>query len=205
MYRAEPIWNGETCYIIGGGPSLLQCDLTLLAGRKVIVINSSYEAFPAAQVLIFSDMRWWCDHLKHLQSFKGKIISTSRAASGHPNLACMNRKSNLGLADDPGTLMVRNTTLTAAINLAVHFGVAKIVLLGIDQKKAADGRTHHHKPHKWQQVSNCYQRQQADLPKVAEDLKARGIECVNASPGSALTLWPLVNLADHVGAIAAAA
>ena len=38
------------------------------------------------------------------------------------------------------------------------------------------------------------------MPKIAEDLKALNIECVNASPGSALALWPIVNLEDHVPA-----
>jgi hypothetical protein len=199
-YRATPIWKDQTAYIIGGGPSLLTQNLDLLRGQNVIVINSSYQAFPAAQFLVFSDVRWWLAHLNTLKSFKGKIISTHSAASGLANLFHMQRKSSLGLAEDPGQLMVKNTTLTGAINLAVHHAACKIVLLGIDQKMAADGRTHHHAPHPWRQQANCYLRQQRDLPPIAEALKARNIECVNASPGSALTIWPLVNLEDHVAA-----
>jgi len=201
-WRAEPIWKGETCYIVGGGPSLLTQDKSLLAGKNIIVINSSYLAFPEAQFLVFADMRWWCAHLKALKDFPGTIIACSQAASGHPRLKQMLRSNKLGLAEDPTTLMVKNTTLTAAINLAAHFAVAKIVLLGIDQQKAADGRTHHHPPHQWAQTSNCYQRQQSDLPKIAEGLRARNIECVNASPGSKLSLWPIVNLVDHVEPLA---
>ena len=198
-WRASPIWNGQTAYIIGGGPSLLTQDLSLLKGKNVIVINSSYMIFPEAQFLLFSDMRWWCLHIKakEMQAFKGTIIATSASASG-PRLVKMQRQTKPGLATDVGTLMVRNTTLTAAINLAVHLGVGKIVLLGIDQKTGEGGKHWHHDPHPWRPTSNCFQRQQTDLPKVAEDLKALNIECVNASPGSALTLWPVVNLEDHV-------
>jgi hypothetical protein len=201
-WRAEPIWKSDTCYIIGGGPSLLTQDKNQLDGQKLIVINSSYLAFARAQFCIFSDMRWWCDHLHRMQGFNGDIISTSNAASQHPRLHIMQRKTSPGLAEPPDQLMVKNTTLTAAINLAVHFGVAKIVLLGIDQKAAADGNHWHHMPHKWKPTSNCFQRQQSDLPKIAEGLTARNIECVNASPGSALKLWPIVNLEDHVEPIA---
>jgi len=197
-YRATPIWKDQTAYIIGGGPSLLTQDLTLLDGNNVIVINSSYQAFPAAQFLVFADVRWWLDHRQALKSFKGKIISTHSAASGLANLFHMQRKAMPGLAEDPGQLMVSKTTLTGAINLAVHLGVNKIVLLGIDQRNAPDGRTHHHAPHQWKQMANCFKRQQLDLPRIADDLRVRNIECVNASPGSALTLWPLVNLEDHV-------
>ncbi len=201
FWRAEEIWKGQTCYIIGGGPSLLTQNLALLKGQNVIVINTSYQAFPEAQFLIFSDMRWWCEHLrlKALQDFKGKIVATSNSASG-PQLLKMKRKGSPGLSTERDMVMVRNTTLTGAINLAVHFGVAKIVLLGIDQKHRADGRTHHHVSHKWNPVPNCWARQQMDMPKIAEDLKALNIPCVNASPGSALALWPIVNLEDHVAA-----
>jgi hypothetical protein len=200
IWRAEPIWKGETCYVIGGGPSVLNQPTHLLRdSSRIIVINSSYMAFPHAAFIVFADMRWWCHHIKHLKDFKGKIVSCSASASG-PNLVIMTRKTTLGLADDPGTLMVKNTTLTAAINLAVHLGVAKIVLLGIDQNHAADGKTHHHAPHPWPNMANSFKRQQSDLPRVAEDLKTKGIECVNASPGSALALWPIVNLQDHVAA-----
>ena len=199
-YRALPIWKDQTAYIIGGGPSLLTQDLTLLDGKNVIVINSSYQAFPAAQFLVFADVRWWLDHRQALKNFKGKIISTHSAASGLANLYHMQRKAMPGLAEDPGQLMVSKTTLTGAINLAVHHAACKIVLLGIDQRNAPDGRTHHHAPHQWKQMANCFKRQQLDLPRIAEDLRARNIECVNASPGSALTLWPVVNLEDHVAA-----
>ncbi len=197
FWRAEQIWQGQVCYIIGGGPSLLTQNLALLQGQNVIVINSSYQAFADAQFLIFSDMRWWCQHLKAkaIVDFKGTIISTSNSASGR--LVKMKRKSSLGLATDRDMVMVKNTTLTGAINLAVHFGVAKIVLLGIDQK-TTNGKHWHHTPHPWNPVTNCWARQQIDMPKMAEDLKACNIECVNASPDSALALWPIVKLEDHV-------
>ncbi len=200
FWRAEEIWKGQACYIIGGGPSLLTQDLRLLDGQNVIVINSSYQAFPAAQFLIFSDMRWWCHHLrlKPLQDFKGKIIATSNSASGQ-QLLKMKRKSSPGLATERDSVMVKNTTLTGAINLAVHLGVAKIVLLGIDQK-TTDGKHWHHASHPWNPTANCWARQQMDMPKIAEDLKALNIPCVNASPGSALALWPIVSLEDHVAA-----
>ena len=200
FWRAEEIWKGQSCYIIGGGPSLLTQNVSLLKGQNIIAINSSYLAFPDAKFCIFSDMRWWCHHLKQkaMQEFKGTVISTSNSASG-AKIVKMKRKGSPGLSTERDSVMVRNTTLTGAINLAVHFGVAKIVLLGIDQK-TTDGRHWHHASHPWNPTANCWARQQMDMPKIAEDLKALNIPCVNASPGSALTLWPIVNLEDHVAA-----
>ena len=177
---------------------MLTQNLGLLQGQNVIVINSSYLAFPAAQFVIFTDTRWWCQHLrlKSLQEFKGRIVCASTAASGE-RLSKMKRKSSPGMATERDSVMIRNTTLTGAINLAVHLGVAKIVLIGIDQK-TTDGKHWHHAPHPWNPTANCWARQQMDMPRIAADLTALNIPCVNASPGSALALWPIVNLEDHV-------
>jgi hypothetical protein len=199
-WRVEPLWKGDVGYIIGGGTSLLEQNLELLKDRNVIAINSSYVAVPWAQYVVFADMRWFLHHRKALMNFGGKIISCSTSATGPPQILTMIRKTTPGLATDTHTLMVKNTTLTAAMNLAVHLGVAKIVLLGIDQKAGPDGKIHHHPPHPWKPTADCWRRQQTDLPKAAEDLTQMNIECVNASPGSALTLWPIVRLEDHVAA-----
>jgi hypothetical protein len=177
----------------------------LIKGKNVIAINSSYIAVPWAQYVVFADMRWFLHHRMALMKFAGKIVSCSSAASGPPPVLNVIRKTSVGLATDTHTLQVKNTTLTAAINLAVHLGVTKIVLLGIDQKAGADGKIHHHPPHPWKPTADCWRRQQTDLPKVAEDLTALNIECVNASPGSALSLWPIVRLEDHVPAAAVSA
>lgn len=195
-WRAEPEWKGQTGFIIGGGPSLLQQNLDLLRNQHVITINTSFKKIPWAEFTIFADTRWFLHHQKDLRNFKGRIVSVSTAATGPPVLLKMHRKNPPKLADDRGTLMVQNTTLTAAMNLAVHLGVSKIVLLGIDQKPGPDGKTHHHEPHPWKTVADCWKKQQVDLVHVATQLKERGIECVNASPGSALGLWPIVNLEE---------
>jgi hypothetical protein len=204
-WRIEPAWKGEVGYIVGGGTSLLAQNLELIRDKKVIAINSSYLAVPWAQYVVFADMRWFLHHRKALMNFTGKVVSCSSAANGPPPVLNVIRKTSLGLATDTHTLMVKNTTLTAGINLAVHLGVSKIVLLGIDQKAGPDGKIHHHPPHPWKVTANCWSRQQTDLPKVAEDLARLNIECVNASPGSALTLWPIVNLEDHAAAAQVAA
>jgi hypothetical protein len=201
-WRIEPAWKGEVGYIVGGGTSLLEQNLELIRDKKVIAINSSYIAVPWAQYVVFADMRWFLHHRKALMNFTGKIVSCSSAASGPPPVLNVIRKTSPGLATDTHTLMCKNTTLTAAVNLAVHLGVAKIVLLGIDQKPGPDGKIHHHPPHPWKVTADCWRRQQTDLPKAAEDLTALNIECVNASPGSALTIWPIVRLEDHVTAAA---
>lgn len=197
LWRATREWEGETVFIIGGGSSVASQNLELLRGRRIIAINSSYEAVPFADFVIFSDSRWWSHHCIRLKQFKGRIVSASSTPRA-PNLLRVNRKRPPGLATDQGTVTLQSTTLSGAINLVVHLGVNKIILLGIDGKAGANGKTHHHAPHPWKQAKDCWQKQRGDLVKITDELKALGIECVNASPGSAWDLWPIVRLEDHI-------
>lgn len=200
VWRATPEWRNEIAFIIGGGPSLLTQDLGLLAGRKIIAVNCSFRIVPQAEFMIFGDARFYFQYKAEFPSFKGRIICAAQSVPyGPPVTGRMHRKATPGLADDAGTVQLSMTTMTAAINLAVHLGVRGIVLLGADGKPAADGKTHHHAPHPWRMASNAWDRQKPDLIGAADDLKKRGIACFNASPGSAWAdLWPVMMLPQAI-------
>ena len=206
MSRSETFWSiprawpGETAFIIGGGPSVLQQDLEALRGRRVIVINSSVYAVPWADYLYFGDWRWWAEaeNKAAVASFAGRAVTTSRMVSDSKVHIC--RKTNPpGLALHPDSLMQKWTSLTAATNLAAHLvgPGGTIVWLGADGKYAADGRTHHHKPHRFPVKPGCYDMQRADLWSMVPTLQATRITVLNASPGTAWAdLFPVVDLQD---------
>jgi hypothetical protein len=96
-------------------------------------------------------------------------------------------------------LMQHYTSLTAATNLAAHLVGAggTIVWLGADGRVAADGRTHHHAPHRFPHRQDCYHKQYADLVTIVPSLQALKISLFNASPGTAWAdLAPVVDLRD---------
>ena len=76
-------WEGETVFIVGGGPSVLGVDLEVLRGRRVIVINSSVYAVPWADFLYFGDWRWWNEpeNQAAVASFAGRVVTVSRMVS----------------------------------------------------------------------------------------------------------------------------
>jgi hypothetical protein len=208
FWRVEREWPGETVFVIGGGPSVLQHDLDLLRGRRVIVINSSVFAVPWADFLYHGDWRWWneAENKAAIASFAGRVVTTSRMVSDSKVLTC--RKTNppgLALAHD--SLMQKWTSLTAATNLAAHLvgPGGTIVWLGADGRHAADGRTHHHKPHRWPFKPGCYDKQHADLVTIVPSLRTLRISLFNASPGTAWAdLAPVVSLQDMLSERAAA-
>jgi hypothetical protein len=187
---AEPIWRGETGFIIAGGPSLCGFDFSRLAGRKVMAINSSVFSYPAADVLFFGDARWWAWNAKQVRKdYKGLIFTCSESEDPRINNLVKIRPPP-HLSTDRGQVTMQRTSLTAAINLSVHFGCARIVLMGVDQKAGADGRTHHHEPHPVPSLKNCYDIQSKELREMAKSVADLGVEIINTSLGSRIDWWP---------------
>lgn len=198
-----PEWPGAVSFIVAGGPSFASQDHELLRWRRVIAINSSWKSVPFADFLFFGDDRWWRQYSAEvLAGFRGRI-ATCAAAVHHPRLMKLRRiKPAVRLSNDRGEVMMRRTSLTGAINLAVHLGSRAIVLLGVDGKAAEDGRTHHHEPYPPALTNgraNQWAEQREDIECAAASLKAIGIPVFNASPGSALAdLWPVMSLPQAI-------
>jgi hypothetical protein len=193
-------WPGETAFVIGGGPSVLGQDLEVLRGRRIIVINSSVHTVPWADFMFFSDARWWNEpeNRAAVESFAGRVVTTSRMVPNKNMLVCR-RSHPPGLALERDMLMRKWTSLTAATNLAAHLvgSGGTIVWLGADGQKAADGRTHHHKPHRWAHTPGCYDLHRKDLVTIVPSLKALEIAGYNASPDTAWAdILPVVGLQD---------
>lgn len=197
MWSVPRDWEGLTAILVAGGPSVERYKPLdrVLRGRKVVAINSSFEDAPFADVLIFGDARWWRHNERNVRKrFKGEIVTIAAIKSDGVKQC---RKSNPpGLSADPCELMMRRTTATAAINFLAHKGVSRIIALGFDGKRSPDGRTHHHPAHPWPQRPDCWVEQRKDLETIAKPLRKLGIELVNASPGSVLDLWPIVDLRE---------
>jgi hypothetical protein len=97
---------------------------------------------------------------------------------------------------------MRRTTFTAAINLAVHLGAAKIVLLGADGKLGEGGRSHHHTPHAWWKfLVGRWEKHRAELETLVVPLQKLGIPVLNASPGSQWDLWPVMSLREAIALV----
>ena len=103
-----------------------------------------------------------------------------------------------GLSSKPTMLLWNLSSGACAINLAFHFGVAKIVLLGYDMRRI-DGEGHWHRdyvPRGGKLPTEPYKRFLKAFPSISNDLRTAGVEIVNASPGSAIDCIPIVDPED---------
>ncbi len=86
-----------------------------------------------------------------------------------------------------------------AINLAVHFGVTRIILLGYDMQNGPDGQRHHHPDHPANMNNpspSNYERWMVMFETLGPDLSRAGVDIVNCSLDTALECFPKARLED---------
>jgi hypothetical protein len=185
-------WPGETFVLIGGGPSLTPGDVRAVRGRaRVIAINDAYTLAPWADVLYGCDGKWWDWHAG-APSFEGYRYALDPAAARWPHVRVLQNTGPLGLELDPTGLRTGKNSGYQAINLAVHLGAARILLLGYDM--SCDGtRSHWFGEHPDRQPSPYPQMREA-FDSLVEPLAAIGVTVVNCSRRTELTAFPCARL-----------
>lgn len=192
-WTAPRMWPGETVTILGGGPSLTQQQVDACKGRcRVIAINDAYRLAPFADVLYFCDERWhgWHRDKPEYRAFQGlRVTLDNEGIQGAHSLHNMGWE---GLQLCPWGLATGRNGGIQAINLAVHFGVARILLLGYDMRPG-----HWHGGHPTETRPGVYAEcMLPSFPAVAAALDRLGIECINCTPGSALDVFARGSIAD---------
>ena len=181
-------WPGATVVCLGGGPSLTQEDVDRCRGRaRVIAINDAYKLAPWADVLYACDGAWWTWH-QGASSFQGLKVAGEASAGRWPGVRLLTIKGLHGLEHDSSKLCGGNLSGYQAINLAVHFGAAKILLLGYDMQ-LTNGRTHWFGDHP-NRVTTPYRDFIDAFDSLVEPLATLGVEIVNCTTRTALTCFP---------------
>lgn len=211
-WRVPQLWPGGECFILGGGPGLhAEKDgngeykseiVDQLQGRRVLAVNMAYRLGSWIPVLYFGDCRWLDWNREKLNNFAGLKVTSCDRHLKKPGIQVVKRKNGpSGIARNSNEVYWNLNSGGCAINLAYHFGVKRIVLLGFDMRPAErEGgdlsyNWHDYYPPKKMgpgKKHNPYPRFLRAFPKIAEDLKSLGVECVNATPGSALDVFPIV-------------
>jgi len=192
-----PRWPGETFVCIGGGPSLTTADVDAVHGwARVIAINDAYLLAPWADVLYACDAKWWTWH-HGVPSFGGpKYSIESSDPVTFTEVQVLKNTGITGLELDPTGLRTGINSGYQAINLAVHLGAERILLLGYDM--SCDGtRSHWFGEHPDAQPSPYPQMREA-FESLVEALQAIGVTVINCSRRTALTTFPCVPLEQEL-------
>jgi len=109
-----------------------------------------------------------------------------------------------GLELEPTGLRTGRNSGYQAINLAVHLGAARILLLGYDMAENPVGPSHWFGEHPDHQPSPYPQMREA-FDTIVEPLAAIGVTVVNCSRRTALTAFPCALLEDELARLEVAA
>jgi hypothetical protein len=198
-WLVQPMWRGETVFILGGGPSLRGFDAEILRGEKVMVLNSSYLLAPWADVLFFVDTLWSEDHLDVVKNWKGMAVTTALGAKRilPSKIRRVQIHQDRDFLLNPNWVRVGRSSGHTGISLAISMGATTVVLLGYDMK-FIDGRSHHH-DHYFNRDPKTFSTN--FLPAFEgwnEDARKVGVRVLNASPDSALEEFKKVDFEEFM-------
>ncbi len=197
-----PSWEGETLVIVASGPSAKAAPLELAKGRaKVIAINMSWRLCPWADILFACDYNWWL-RTEGWQDFTGlKLTVDAKAARkwGLGYVHCMKPDDRVFL-EPKGTVGWGGNSGFHCLNLAIQFGVRRVLLVGYDM--TLDYGLHWHGAHPsgmHNPRADNVKRWRHAVDSAARVAAAQGVEVINCSPISALTKYPKMGFAEALG------
>jgi hypothetical protein len=200
-----PRWSdGRKVIVAAPGPSLTPEVGQRCSIYTVLAIKEAYRLIPQAEVLYGCDGKFW-DRRDGCMDFGGEKWSSH---GGHSidnkerwykkySLNLVRGKAGNTFSFDPKHIHYGSNSGFQAINLALLFGVTDIVLVGFDMR-AVEGNAYFFGNHPTR-TKVPYDRFAPKFEEAAKALPKR-IRIVNATPGSALTAFPIMSLEDALNA-----
>jgi len=198
-YATVPrIWNhNATCVVLGSGPSLTRNDVKHAVAHAdgVIAVNDSYIYAPDALALYAADDKWWKWHsgctVPHVvgrtqyPAFTGQYRYTLGRTAFDVDI--LKKGPETGLSDDPGMVALGRNGVYQAMNVAVHFGAKRILLLGVDMQAPHPG-SHFFGRHP-DNSGPPFEVSKQRFSTLLEPMKKRGISVINCTRKTALTCF----------------
>lgn len=188
----ERLWPGCTLVVLASGPSLTEADVAFVRGKaRVMCINDTYRLAQWADALYAADHKWWAYH-EGVPTFAGLKYSIQAESAQWPGVVVLRNTGYDGIERNPGGLRTGHNSTYQGMNLGLHLGATRIVLLGADMSTGENGREHFFGDHP--------EALRGGPPKsefvrwfetMVDPLRELGIEVVNCSRRTALTCFPL--------------
>lgn len=200
---AAPIpraWPNSTIVLIAGGPSLSRGQITSVyhawaEGRvRVLGCNDAYRLAPWMDGLYGADLRWWEHHIDAVRlTHMALLWSQHYEACQRYGLWHTPGEYVPGISLDPARIHLGQGAAHSGyqlLNIAVHMGAKRILLLGYDCRLAA-GRRHWFGDHPAQMTGHMdWSRAPGVYAAAAPQLAELGIDVINCTPESAIACFP---------------
>lgn len=202
MWKIPKIWSDQTCFILGGGPSLTTGpDLSIvLKDKNVLGVNAAFYLGDFVDVCFFGDAKFYWWNKEAIQAFPNLRVSLNNRVperdpdiSGEPDIHIIKKVQLRGLSSACDGIAWNRSSGGAAIDLAVHFGAVRLVLLGYDMRQVEGEKNW--RPHAQEKTNqNPFEFMMGHMDDLAKVANERGITIFNATLGSALQCFPKITL-----------
>jgi hypothetical protein len=202
LHRIEKRWTGR-CIVAAPGQSLTPTVADACRGEHVIAVNDAYRLLPWADVLYACDGVWW-EVRDGCPDFAGEKWSSHGLDPANDKIAVAERyqlslvagEHRPGFSIDPGVIHYGSNSGFQAVNFAYLWGAEEVVLVGFDM----------HGEHFF--GNHATPLRTGDAPfalfiaafEEAARMMPPGFRILNATPGSALTCFEMVDLGAVVSA-----
>lgn len=201
-----PLWTpdrsmaGEAVVLIGGGPSLADLDIDVLRGHRFVAINSGCRKVrPIAtdrDPLYFSDNSWAENRPELARGWPGPVITCNRNAKIRIGDAVRYIDVlALTMAMQVMSDRVQASSGHIAGCLMAEMGAVRLILVGFDCR-LVNGRSHGHADYSHEDAAAFKERFLPGWRALAPAFAERGIEVINATPGSAIRDFPFMPLRE---------
>lgn len=192
--------------LIGSGPSLTERQVALcrqphVDGQLAVMgCNDAYRICPFLDTLYAADGRW-IDH--HRQRMIESALfdqvqfwtPDEKAAGYYPEWNLVKCKPLPGLSVDRGLVHSGNHSGYQLVNVAYLMGCRTIILIGYDCKNGGYHWFGEH-PEGTMRVRSNFARWAAGFNAVADQAAGLNLRIFNATPGSGISAFPMVDLAE---------
>lgn len=162
----------------------------------MVAINDAHRWAPWADVLYAADGKWWAHH-NGVPEFTGLKFSIQQQSAHFAGVQVLRNEGSDGLELEPTGLRTGKNSGYQAINLAVHLGAKRILLLGYDMQVSAGQPTHFFGDHPRPLRSNSpYPMFVTLFSTLVQPLRAAGVTVINCSRQTALTQFPRMPLRE---------
>lgn len=174
----------KSIFLLAPGPSLTQEIADQVRGHTTMAIKVAARFAPWADFLFAADWEFFRDSRPLVDTFAGRVLTLSRSARLR-----LPGKVDLIETSIPGAPV---SSGHSAVDVVIGLGFKRIVLVGFDCRLVG-GQSHCHADYK--RPAQLYS--DIHLPAWRDNAaRARkaGAEVINATPGSAIDVWPQISL-----------
>lgn len=191
---------------IATGPSLRAADVECCrgVGFRVLAVSNAIDLCPWADAHYAADCKWWDWHEDLAKAEHPPKFSTSAIAARKyfRTIQRLTIAGASGIDFRPTHVMTGGHSGYTAINLAVHFGPRRIILLGYDMRRGPQGEEHFFGDHP-DRTHLAYTARSKPYETLLRCLAPRGITIVNATRETAIpeTSVPRASLESLLDAV----